>query len=202
MIETLDVDKCEDVEQGLVKREGKLALNNLKLVDITPLSGLRNLRSLNLARNNISIYSSFKSEKLESLDLSINSLEELDLGLIPVSLQILNVSQNKIILVKGAEKADQLKSLNLSSNRVVNLETVEQLKNLEKLFLGQNRIEKIDSLKNLKKLKYLVLSGNQITEIGELKALVNLVTLSVSDNPFLDFQCPIFENEVGDVCHY
>jgi Leucine-rich repeat (LRR) protein len=138
-----------------------IVITGKKIQNIPDLSAFKNLKRLDLSRNEIT-----KTEGLESL----NQLEEL------------NLDNNRISKLENLSGLSNLKSLSLSSNQITKIENLNNLKNLESLQLSSNQIEKIDGLLTLEGLRYLYLINNKINLIENLENLTELEELFLGEN--------------------
>lgn len=93
----------------------------------------------------------------------------------------LNLSGNKIDVIKGFENLTEVLYLNLSNNSLKVLENLQYLCKLEKLILSGNKIVKLNEVSNLN-LKMLNLKSNQITKIKGLEKLENLEEIYLTLN--------------------
>lgn len=115
---------------------------------------------------------------LKSLNLSNNKIRELNSSILPESLEILEVNDNKLrkVSIKGLPN---LKTIILDHNLITDIE-LEDLPKLETLSLIGNQIENIPNLNNLTNLKYLNIDVNKFKELN--LNLPNLEYLSIDDN--------------------
>ncbi|MBD3228850.1 MAG: hypothetical protein GF329_11745 [Candidatus Lokiarchaeota archaeon] len=75
----------------------------------------------------------------------------------------------------GLTNLQSLELLDLSNNRIRNIEKLTKLKNLKYLYLANNQIEEennLNYLKQLKNLEYLDLTGNNIAN-NQRKLILN-----------------------------
>lgn len=124
-----------------------LASNNIS--EIQYLDELRNLKFLYLQRNFISKIENISSIKLSALDLSENSIENIE-GL-----------------------NDSIMMLRLSGNKIKNIDFANNFKRLVELDIANNLVESIENLSAFSELfNILELSGNPITSIKPLLPLI------------------------------
>lgn len=138
-----------------------IVITGKKIQNIPDLSAFKNLKRLDLSRNEIS--------KIEGLE-SLSRLEEL------------NLDNNQIIKLENLSGLSELKSLSLSSNKITEIKNLAKLKNLESLQLSSNHIEKITGLDALNRLRYLYLINNKIEQIENLENLTELEELFLGEN--------------------
>ncbi len=175
--QTLTVLECDGSDfqpERIVSLEGLEVLRNLRTLvlrdnvfisDISPLSGLAQLTSLDLERNAIN---------------DISSLAGL------VGLTFLNLSDNMITDIAGLEDLAQLRELRLSENTVSDITSLAELAQLENLRLEDNSITNIDALSGLTRLAGLHLSGNMIGDFTPLQGLAQLINLGLNQTSIDD----------------
>ena len=164
--------------QSLMGLEYATNLENLntshsKFDDITVLSGLTNLRSLDLQNTGI-----------DANDITVLS------GL--TNLSYLNLQSNNIDDITVLGGLTNLGILFLGGNNIVDITALEDLTDLTSLDLAANNIVDITALEDLTDLTSLDLGGNNIVDITALEGLTQLSDLWLQDNPFLDLY-PIVE---------
>ncbi|KAN0011945.1 hypothetical protein ACTFIU_000164 [Dictyostelium citrinum] len=131
--------------------------------------------------------------KLKELDLSFNSIPEIDQSAYSLlSIEKLCFEGNLISKVNNLQECLFLRTLNLSFNMIKDMENINQeLGMITHLSLRGNQIEKVESLNRLYALECLDISKNKIKDIQEifkLNALPNLQYLFVDENPFCDLK--------------
>ena len=166
-----------------------LILEGNRLVEITGLNMLTNLKNLNLRYNQLTEIRGLKAlAGLEILDLSSNRLTEIK-GLEElISLTKLFLADNQLTEIKGLEALYDLETLTLDNNRLTEIKGLAELPNLKTLHLQYNGLTEIKGLKTLTMLDYLDLSCNRITRIGGLEALKSLETLILSNNDLIEIK--------------
>ena len=158
LIEELDLTGSEGAK--IVNAEGlqsfinlkKIILANNSIKDITPITQLNNLISIDFSNNaNINLYN--KSSDICYLPNQGN-LEELYIG---------STNNSEI---KFVNKLPKLKALNISNNGVSELESLKSLSNLQKLDVSNNTsITKIDDILSIKQLTELNIASTGITSL-------------------------------------
>lgn len=135
------------------------------------------VKSFYFSCNFLKTFSNFHSELINSLSLSLNCIETIDISTINLpQLQKLDLSKNKINQLPNnlSKSFPQLNSLDLSDNFISELPENESddtvfPETLQELNLMNNSIEKItNSITNLPNLTVLIISNNKIKEIPTL----------------------------------
>ncbi len=129
-----------------------------------------------------------KFSQLKNLDLSSNSLDNINHLENLSQLQELRFFNNQIKKIEGLEGLTQLKVLVLKKNMIEKIEGLEKLAQLQILNLKKNMIEKIEGLEELTQLQLLNLKNNRIIKIEGLKGLLNLKTLNLSYNKIVEIE--------------
>lgn len=163
--------------------------SNHQITDISALSSLLNLKTLDLSSNrqitDISALSSLIT--LKSLDLRTTQITDISALSGLQNLETLSLTGNRIIDISALSGLTNLKTLNLGFNQITDISALSGLTKLEYLDLEQNQtITDISALSGLKNLKYLDLMQNQIIDINALSDLTNLETLDLSYNQIMD----------------
>lgn len=128
--------------------------------DLSYVGNLPNLEVLVAQENNITDISALSNLfKLKSLDLSNPNVS---------TFSVKAASQNMISDINPLADLTELSYLNLSGNIIVDVLPLSSLINLEHLDLSYNLITDISPLSNLMKLSYLNISVNKISDISHL----------------------------------
>ena len=167
-----------------------LSFNQIRSLDNFPACNLGKLRELYLIRNKIKVIEGLigLEDKLELLELGDNRIRIIKdvshLG----RLKSLWLGRNKIMKMEGFEGLRELKVLSLQSNRIIKIEGLERLENLEELYLSHNGIVKIEGLCSLGNLKILDLGKNRIERLEGLEGVKELEELWINDNLLESFE--------------
>ena len=201
--------KLRELDLGDEYIEEKGFVNSNKVSNFSPLTGLTNLKTLNLTYCSLSDVSFLtKLTQLRTLWLSNNPISDLSplAGLTQLrSLYLFSTSVSEVSVISGLTqltglgisgdslsdvsplaKLTQLRTLLLSNNPISDLSPLAKLTHLTRLALGNNAISDISALANLTQLTELYLWGNSISDISPLSGLRQLTTLGLSDNDILD----------------
>ena len=103
--------------------------------------------------------------------------------------KVLDLSNNSIKQIDGIEKFTMLEKLNLNNNKISSLKGFNMLNNLKVLSLRNNEIINLDGLEHIKSLTRIDLSGNsQISEIPEfITTLPSLESIVLSNCNIMKF---------------
>lgn len=101
-----------------------------------------------------------------------------------LSLQILNISSNRLTSLEGIHTASSLVSLDASSNLLTKLDGISSLASLQRLVVAYNRIDTLTALSRAagfqttrSELAYLDLRGNRLGSFRDVAALRDLTGL-------------------------
>lgn len=167
--------------------ELKLMNDGINDSDLTTISKLTNLRTLNLQTNQITNVSALaRLTNLESLGLMYNQISDIRCLAGLTKLQQLYLSSNTIVDISPLANMNLLQQLGLAYNEIRNISVLAHLTDLTVLDLGGNRIDNINALSNLTNLQYLTLYANVNIDLSVLSNLTNLTTLSLDDNNIKD----------------
>ena len=139
-----------------------------QIQDISPLSGLVNLQTLSLSRNQIS---------------DLTPLAEL------TNLQWISLNENQISDISPLAQLKSLSRLELRVNQISDISPLATLTNLNNLYMSWNQVRDISPLANLSGLSIVHLMNNQISDITPLPALLNGYALLQGQNIALE---PVF----------
>ena len=138
----------------------RLAWGSRKISDLTPLSGLKRLHTLNLEGQSIT---------------SIEPLSEL------TNLEYLELRYNQIEDVSPIFKLGKIRSLNLDDNQLKQLPDISRLSALELLSVTRNQISELPNMTS-SGLRHLNLGDNAIRALA-ISGLEQLSYLGLRDNP-------------------
>ncbi|CAG5088201.1 Oidioi.mRNA.OKI2018_I69.PAR.g11776.t1.cds [Oikopleura dioica] len=154
-------------------------LSSNKLDDLSALSQMKFLLSLDCNRNNLSTLNLPSFSYLQLLDLSFNKLIDLTNCNFPM-LKTLNLNTNNTKL-STLPSMENLESLSLRDNNLESFEGLHSFPKLKKLYAAKNRLKTVE-LPELPALETLHVRENQLSSLNFLSKISNLVNLNVRAN--------------------
>ncbi len=160
-----------------------MELDTNSIADVSPLSGLTGLSSLDLAGNRITSVSPLSGlSGVEGLNLSTNGITDVSPLSGLTALRRLYLRNNAIADIAALLGLTDLRQLNLDGNRITNVSPLSSLTKLDRLVLQNNSIAEIAPLSGLTGLTQLDLDDNSLTALGALSGLTNLRWLYLERN--------------------
>ncbi len=150
---------------GALPKLQNLSLRSCSLVGISPLQ---------------------KATGIVKLDLSGNSIRNLDALRAMGALQEVSLQSNAINDLSPLAAAAEITSLNIASNAVTSLAPLGSLSKLTWLDASTNAITELGNLSRLTGLTYLNLKSNKLTSINSLSGFIGLKELNISSNSLTD----------------
>lgn len=145
----------------------------------------------NIGNNNSAIQRMEQLTKLDLSNTGLTNLQSLE-DLIErwnenesCTLEELNISGNSIQNIECIGNIKTLNKLNVSDIGVEDISQLQTLTELKTLNASNNKIENIEPLRKLTQLKYLYLSNNKIVDISPISK-ISLDTLEFSNNRVKD----------------
>ncbi|CAL6064290.1 Conserved_hypothetical protein [Hexamita inflata] len=206
-VQFLKLERCENlVPVFSSSRLKRMTISKCKIQTIEGLNG-NNVEQVNFSCNLLNdIKSIAKYQQLKILDLSFNQgiditpiyntrVTELNLSncqisniqQLPLTLNILNLSNNECEDISSLINNTNLRILMLTNNKIRDVSCISNLINLEELDLSFNQISDVDPLQNLNIMR-LNLQNCQITQIPALQSLTKLFELNLSGNANINIQ--------------
>ncbi|XP_078429670.1 outer arm dynein light chain 1 protein [Wolffia australiana] len=141
-----------------------------------------------IAQTKLAVMSAFAG--LRVINLSGNSIVHIAPGVLPKSLQSLDLSRNKMAAIEGLRELPRLRVLNLSYNKISRIgHGLGNCTLIKELYLAGNKISDVEGLHRLLKLQVLDLSFNRLTTAKSLGQLISnyqsLQVLNLLGNPVL-----------------
>ncbi|CCD26504.1 adenylate cyclase NDAI_0H03310 [Naumovozyma dairenensis CBS 421] len=193
----LSYNKIQNLPQSInnLVKLAKINLSHNKLEAINDLSGMTNLRTLNLRYNRVASIKS-SAANLQNLFLTDNRISTFEDSL--PKLRALELQENPItsILFKSSTLSDaqlptHLTSLSLSKAKLSHLpgNVFKNLSKLEKLELSENNLSRLPvEIASLSKLVYLSAARNKLEGLpSEFSNLKNLRSLDIHTNNIREF---------------
>ncbi|CAL6066182.1 Conserved_hypothetical protein [Hexamita inflata] len=154
------IQNFRQLETLVLRNNGLYRLPN----ELSLISELTNLRSLNIAQNGLEDLNWLKLTQLESLD----------------------VSENRVKDISTLAEFKDLKNLDISFNLVRNVEALRDLEQIEQLNISHNQITNINCLNKLEKLVYFNITCNRVISVEVCLVMKLLVDLRTDQNAICD----------------
>lgn len=123
---------------------------------------------------------------LNYLDLSNNTLRNIEaLGFMSALTEV-NLSHNALVTVAPLAASTGLKKLDVSYNTLSSTSTFSGLSTITELSISNNTLADLSGIGNLTSLTHLDLSNNTLTAATELSACTQLIDLNISGNALTD----------------
>ena len=151
--------------------------------ELDVIAGFTELQKLSLSNCGLSTITALSdAKKLTYLDLSSNTLRNLEPLSAMAELQELYLQHNAVTGLDMLSSLGQLTKLDISYNSVTNLSPLAQCPKLAWLNAGNNQIANLDGMENFTALTHLDLDHNALTNVGILRKLTGLTELNLSNN--------------------
>ena len=167
--------------------QGGGTVNSNRVSDVSALSELTHLTSLELSSNNISDISALAElTQLALLHLEDNNISDISALAEMTQLTLLYLQNNNISDVSALEELKQLTLLHLDNNNISDISALAEMTQLTLLHLEDNNISDISALAELTQLTLLHLDNNNISDISALAEMTQLTLLHLEDNNISD----------------
>ena len=151
------------------------------------IAGLPVLEKLTLSDCGLSTIAGLeKAQKLTYLDLSNNTLRNLDPLMGMHELRQLNMSHNALTSLSALSNLVNLEVLDVSYNVLSSISPIATCRNLTTLSANNNQIGNLDAIDNLSGLTMLNLRKNALTDVSILGNCTGLVELNIANNSISD----------------
>lgn len=161
----------------------KLSLSDCGLSTVAELSSAKNLISLDLSNNTLrNLEPLISMQNLQELYLQHNAVTTLDALVTLSELTKLDISYNSVSSITPLTSCTKLTWLNAGNNLLAHLEGIDTFSALTHLYLDHNKLTTVSILAKLTGLIELDISNNGLEYINELSALTSLVKLNCSHN--------------------
>lgn len=179
--DSIHTDLKASVIKGLDKILEITDLNlkgNKDIVDLEPISRLRNLRNLDVSSTQIQdIYPVRNLTKLHSLNCANTFINSIDALTYSMGLTILNLSNTRLSEIEALSNLENLVILDISNTAIDNLGYCQNMHLLEDLKMKNTLITDLKPISNLLSLSYLDISDNE--QLQSLEALAPIKKLKV-----------------------
>ncbi len=155
--------------------------------DLENISSLPLLQSLTLESCNISSIANLEQATgLVHLDLSNNSIRDIQVLSNMPQLQELDLSSNAIVSVEDLANLKNLQMLDISYNSLVTTEPLGSLTTLTRLDVSGNSLWDLEGIQSLVNLTHFAAAYNNLIHVDQLELCTELVELDISNNTLLN----------------
>ncbi len=152
------------------------------ITSLDDLIHLPNVKEVTIVNNDIVSIPPFLNNKIVYLNLSHNSIIDIDNIKDYENLKTLNLSYNMLMDINDVSFYKNIENLNLQANAISDAKSLETSINLHTLNISCNNLQNIDFLSDMTKIKNLDISKNEIVCIMALKNLTYIENLDISFN--------------------
>ena len=161
--------------------------NSNRIYDLSPLSSLTNLTSLELSFTGLTDVSALAHlTSLTTLWLRHNLISDISPLANLTNLEGLDLRDNFTSDISPLANLTNLKWLNLRDNFTLDISPLANLTNLEGLDFISNNISDVSALVGLTRLEWLNLTSNNISDVSALAGLTRLEWLNLGGNAISD----------------
>ena len=191
-----------NLDLGTEQVSGEGYVNSNHISDFSLLSGMTNLRRLDLGGNSISDLSALSGAisrlpSLERLYLDTNSISDITPLSGLIRLERLYLDTNSVSDLSPLSGLTDLVWLDLDNNSISDVSPLSGLTNLAGLDLDTNSISDLSPLSGLTNLLSLGLRTNSISDVSTLSGLTNLLSLDSSHQQYLGCVHPVRLDQAG-----
>lgn len=191
-LKTLTIENGKSNDLGFISNLANLA--SLRIVNtpvsedsVSAIGKLPMLKELILSGCGLSTIAGLeRATGLNYLDLSSNTLRNIEPLSAMDALTEVNLSHNALVTVAPLSGAKSIKKLDASHNSLASTSSFASLVSLSELSINNNTLADLSGMGNLTALTHLDLSNNQLTAVAELSACKQLINLNISSNLLTD----------------
>ena len=155
--------------------------------DLAIIAAMPNLKRLTLSDCGLSTISGLdKAQNLEYLDLSNNTIRNLEALAHMMNLKEIVLNHNALTGLNALSVLPNLEKLDVSYNSLTSIAPLATCTKLTDLDVSQNELSELAAINNLPALRYLSANGNAISDISQLADNTALTELHVAKNQIED----------------
>jgi len=182
MIDSVSLDQLKNI----TALDSLNLANNTVIQDITPLSKLINLQSLNLSHTSIRDLTPIRNlTELTNIDLSYTPIQDISALKYSAKLQRLSLRNTQVSDISVLTQMPKLQSLDLTNTPVVDFTPIASLGELTVLNLKGTQVRDLSQLQNLLHLGDLTISNTPITDLTAIQGLKTITTLHADSTKIL-----------------
>lgn len=166
----------------LVLTECRLPADELEIIASLPM-----LQRLTLSECGLSTAAGLeKAQGVTYLDLSNNTIRNLEPLSAMLHLQTVDLSHNAVTSLNALSALSGLETLNVSYNSLTSIAPIATCMKLSSLNVGSNDIADLSAIDNLPALTYLTADHNELTDVSVLGNCTGLIELNIANNAITD----------------
>lgn len=204
-LETLTIENGKSNDLGFISNLANLT--SLRIVNtpvseeaVSAIGKLPMLKELTLSGCGLSTIAGLDvASGLNYLDLSNNTLRNIEPLSTMDALTEANLSHNALVTVASLSAAKTLEKLDVSHNSLASTSSFASLVSLTELSIANNALADLSGMGNLTALTHLDLSNNQLAGAAELSACKQLTDLNISSNLLTDISPLATLNAITDL---
>lgn len=167
----------------------ELALHDCRfpIEDMEVIAGLPMLKRLTLSDCGLSTVAGLENaQNLSYLDLSSNTIRNLDPVSGLISLQELYLQHNAMTNLNALSSLSALNTLDVSYNSLQSIAPIATCLNLSRLDVSNNALTNLGAVDNLPEIAYLDASHNELNDVAVLESCSNLAEVNIANNALTD----------------
>ena len=144
-----------------------------------------------------------KAQNLIELDLSDNTIRNLEPLSAIMGLRTLNLNHNALTGLTALSNLGSLERLDVSYNSLTSIAPIATCTNLAWLDVSNNNLPDLGAIDNLPELSHFSADQNELTDVAILGNCVNLTELSIANNTITDISAlaTLVNLEIFDFSH-
>ncbi|MEP2026372.1 MAG: leucine-rich repeat domain-containing protein [Reichenbachiella sp.] len=155
---------------------------NQFIIDLEPLSALKNLKKLDISNTKITDLSPLRyARNLKHLNASNTSIHDISSLQYFDQIVTLDLSQTQVIDISVLERFSVLKDLNLSSTELTDFKSIKSLKTLKSINISNTNFDDPTILSNSLGLKSIDLSRTPVDHLFVFQSLPKVELLNISE---------------------
>lgn len=183
---SLDENIFKHIENFLQSTELDVSLNP-EIIDLTPLSKLRDLEDLNISGTGVNDLSPIRTlTNLKSLKCEMTGINTLAPLVYCTNIEVLMINDTQIEDLSTVVNFEKLEELYCFNTNIVDLTPIDGLENIKVIWANDTKIENIDALNSCKLLRSLDISNTNVSSIDALMGLKELEQLTIDNTPIKD----------------
>ncbi len=187
---SLSVNNIDDIDQLIGLRALKLILDDSSVLDISPLESLENLGELVVKNGILENVTRLGQLKLNALVLD-NNISQADFSSLmasiaePYRLQSIDVTDNSLTDLSALSRLTNIEQITVAENRIIDLSPLANMKKVTHLDVSNNQIQTVPDLL-LPQLLVFDLNDNPVSAFAQQRLSTSLSRLLIENGQLVD----------------